>query len=114
MVFSGDYNNGQVLGLALNDRNCGEREQEFIGKILKTVSDKGEEIDKKISDNLVDFTIDRIKKTDLAVLRVAVAELIIGEVVKPVIINEAVTIAKKYGDADSGQFINGILAKIAG
>jgi N utilization substance protein B len=113
VVFSGDCQDIQTLELALNGRKCGEREQGFIDKILCTVKNKGTEIDEKIKTNLVDFSIDRIKKTDLAALRVAIAEFIINEVIKSVVINEAVIIAKKYGDKDSGQFVNGILAKIA-
>ena len=66
-----------------------------------------------IADNLDRWTIDRIGRTDLAILRTAVAEMMyIDSIPRGVSINEAVDLAKKYGDERSYAFINSVLSKI--
>jgi len=56
--------------------------------------------------------MDRISKIDLAILEVAIFELIYSKLPYKVAINEAVELAKKYGDDSSKSFVNGILASI--
>lgn len=69
------------------------------------------QIDKKISESLKDWTIDRISKIDLSIMRLAVCEILyIDDIPYQVSINEAVELAKKYSDDDSPAFINGVLA----
>ena len=81
---------------------------------LTAVQDHHEEIDRIISENLDKWTIDRIAKTDLAILRTAVAEMLYVESIpERVSINEAVNLAKKYGDERSFAFINSVLGKIS-
>ena len=68
----------------------------------------------KISENLDKWSIDRIAKTDLAILRTAVAEMLyVDSIPVSVSINEAVNLAKKYGDDRSYAFINSVLGKIS-
>ena len=69
-------------------------------------------IDKRIEDSLDKWTINRIGKVELALLRVAVYEYDFDKLEAPIVINEAVEIAKVYGGDKSGSFINGVLAKI--
>jgi N utilization substance protein B len=81
---------------------------------LAAVSEHIEEIDKTISDHLDKWTIDRIARTDLAILRTAAAEMLyLDSIPVSVSINEAVNLAKKYGDDRSYAFINSVLSKIA-
>lgn len=81
---------------------------------LEAVSAHHDEIDKIIVDNLDNWTIDRIAKTDLAILRTAVAEMMyMDDIPVGVSINEAVSLAKKYGDDRSYAFINSVLSKVA-
>lgn len=70
-------------------------------------------IDKNIEKVAVEFTIDKINKVDLAILRLAIFELLI-EKKQPlkVIIDEAIELAKEYGGDTSPSFINGALAQI--
>ena len=56
--------------------------------------------------------MDRISKIDLAILKVAIFELGYTKVPYKVVINEAVELAKKYGDDSSKSFVNGVLASI--
>lgn len=71
------------------------------------------EIDQKIEQNLKqEWKIERISKIDLTILRLAIYEIIYKEVPFKVAINEAVELAKKYGEDASKKFVNGILASV--
>ena len=90
-----------------------KQEIEYIDAIFNGVKEKSEEIKQIISENLKEkWTIDRISKIDLAILRVAIYEMIYTELPYKVVINEAVELAKKYGDDSSKAFVNGVLASI--
>lgn len=70
-------------------------------------------IDSLISKKLKNWTLDRIPGVDLAVLRNAVFEIIYRDDIPiKVSINEAIDLAKKFSDGDSGVFVNGILGSI--
>lgn len=72
-----------------------------------------DDIDRLISEKLKNWTLDRIPGIDLAVLRIAVHEIMYREDIPvKVSINEAVDLAKRFGDRDSGGFVNGILGSI--
>ena len=86
----------------------------FAETILTMVEENAEEIDKVIEDNSQDWTLSRLPKVSLAILRLAVAEIkYIDEVPNGVAVNEAVELAKKYGTNEDASFINGILGTIA-
>ena len=88
-------------------------EKEFIKTIFEGLINNKSEIEELIQNNLKEkWTIDRISKIDLAILKVAIYELIYSKVPYKVVINEAVELAKKYGDDSSKSFVNGILASI--
>ncbi len=103
----------------LSDLSVVEESEKVVDKkqaviTLEAVSAHLNEIDKTISDHLDKWTIDRIAKTDLAILRTAVAEMLyIDSIPVGVSINEAVVLAKKYGDERSYAFINSVLSKVA-
>lgn len=81
---------------------------------LIAVQDHHDEIDRLITSNLDKWTIDRIAKTDLAILRTAAAEMLyVDSIPVSVSINEAVNLAKKYGDERSFAFINSVLGKMS-
>jgi len=87
-------------------------ELEYINNIVKTVTEHKAEIDEIIRANLTGFTLERLNKTDLTALRLGIAEIKYTNTEKPVAINEAIEIAKRYGTEKSGSFVNGVLAKI--
>ena len=67
----------------------------------------------KIEINLKsDWKIERISKIDLAILKIAIYEIKYKDIPFKVGINEAVELAKKYGEDNSKNFVNGILASI--
>lgn len=72
------------------------------------------ELDAAVEPVLENFRLQRLANVDRNVLRLAVYELIyVPEVPAPVVINEAIEIAKALGAGESGSFVNGILHKVA-
>ncbi len=90
-----------------------EMDVDYLNKTISDMIDNMEEIDKYITDNSKDWKITRIAKVDLAVLRVALSEILYNETIpESVSINEAVEISKKFSNEDSHKFINGILGTV--
>ncbi len=86
----------------------------FAENSLKVVEEHFSEIDEVIETNSQDWTIARLPKVTLAILRLAVAEIkYIDDIPNGVAVNEAVELAKKYGTSEDASFINGILGTIA-
>ena len=86
---------------------------EYIEDAILGIDKNKKEIDAQIEKNLKqDWKIERISKIDLSILRLAIYEIKYKEVPFKVAINEAVELAKKYGEASSKNFVNGILASV--
>lgn len=86
---------------------------EYIKDAVLGIEKNKEEILKQIEQNLKsDWKIERISKIDLAILKLAIYEIKYKELPFKVAINEAVELAKKYGEESSKNFVNGILASI--
>jgi transcription antitermination factor NusB len=95
--------------------NVEEKEgiKKFANEIVIGVIEKIEKIDKIISDVSLNWEIERMSCIDRNILRIGTYEIFFrNDIPKVVSINEGVEISKKYGDADSPKFINGILHKI--
>ncbi|MBO5007123.1 MAG: transcription antitermination factor NusB [Clostridia bacterium] len=71
------------------------------------------QIDEKIKENLRSWSIERVSKISLAVMRVCAYELMFTDVPVPIAINEAIEIDKKFDKYDAPSFINGVLNAIA-
>lgn len=90
-----------------------DEETRYINTIFVGIKENAEEITNLISKNLKEkWEVNRIAKIDIAILKVATYELIYSKLPYKVVINEAVELAKRYGDDSSKSFINGILASI--
>ena len=90
-----------------------EKDCESIRERCNTITEKIPEIDKLINENTEGWDTNRMGKVELTVLRLAVFELRFDDdIPEKVAIDEAVEIAKKYGQENSGGFVNAILAKI--
>ncbi len=82
-------------------------------KTLSAIRDHIEQIDETIARNTDNWKPNRIAKTDLAILRLAVCEMLFEDNIPVgVSINEAVNLAKKYGDDRSYAFINSVLSRV--
>jgi len=87
--------------------------KEFFIILARGVCDNIESIDELISKYSDNWKISRISKIDINILRVAIYEMLnLSNIPHPVTINEAVDIAKKYGNNESGSFINGIVDRV--
>lgn len=87
--------------------------KQMVNNYTKAIMSEKDFIDKKIEAAAPEFSIDKINKVDLAILRLAVYELLV-EKTQPtkVIIDEAVELAKEYGGDSSPSFVNGALGNI--
>ena len=90
-----------------------ENSIEYIKSIVLGISKNIENINERISKNLKPgWTIERISKIDLALLKIAIYEIIYTDTPYKVAINEAIELSKKYGEETSSNFINGVLASV--
>lgn len=90
-----------------------EDQKEYLKDILFGVSKNEEEFLDLIKRHLKEnWTIDRISKVNVSVLKLVLYEMLYCDLPYKVAINEAVELAKKYSDEQAGAFINGILASI--
>lgn len=86
---------------------------DYLNKTINDVIDNIDTIDKLITDNSKGWKISRIAKVDLAILRIAISEILYNDTIPvSVSINEAIEISKKYSSQDSHKFINGILGTV--
>lgn len=87
--------------------------KEYILDVVQGINTHKDEINNMISENLKqEWTIDRISKVNLALLKLSIYEIIYKELPYKVAINEVIELAKKYGEDNSSGFINGVLASI--
>lgn len=83
--------------------------KEDVNEIVKN----NNELEKQISNNLKsDWKLERISKVNIALLKLAIYEMIYKKVPYKVVINEVVELAKRYGEDTSSSFINGVLATV--
>lgn len=86
----------------------------FTEKLAKLTVEKVGDIDAKIAQYSVGWTLDRITKVSLSILRIAVCEILfMDDIPTGVSINEAVELAKNYASREDSQFINGVLGSIS-
>lgn len=87
--------------------------KKYIKTIVNGINEQEDRIIKIISENLkAEWNIERISKVNLAILKLSIYEILYTETPYKVAINEAVELAKKYGEDTSSQFINGVLASV--
>ena len=135
LVFSGEFNSAEEMPGQLKiyfednykvdtnsetpedtDRLCLFREDEeaYIRAKYERIASMTDELDEAINSHSKGWDTKRMGKVDLAILRLAVYEVVYDEDIPVgVAIDEAVELAKKYGQDESASFVNGILAGIA-
>lgn len=85
----------------------------YITDVVKGVCENINLLDEKIKDNLKGWKMERICKTDLAILRLAIYEILCrDDIPYKVSVNEAVELAKSFSEDNSPSFVNGLLAEI--
>lgn len=85
----------------------------FATELANSAWSRRVELDRKISATVSDFKYTRLASVDKNVLRLALVELLNYDFIPPnVTLNEAIELAKKYSTAESGKFVNGVLATL--
>ncbi len=113
LEFIKDKNLDDILLNCYEENNNSEGEKQYIQMVLKGVKENIEKIDNIILSKLKNWSLDRIAKIDLAILRLAIYEIIyVDSIPDKVSANEAVELAKTYGNNDSKSFVNGVIAKV--
>ena len=104
----------EEIELFFEDTELGdEKVRKEILKEINEIKEKNNEIISQISENLKsDWNVERISKINIALLKIAIYEMLYKEVPFKVVINEVVELAKKYGEDTSSSFINGVLATV--
>lgn len=101
------------FGAGEDEAPLGEKNALYISGKVERILEKLSEIDALINQNTEGWDTTRMGKVEVTILRLAVYEMLYDEdVPKSVAINEAVELAKKYGQDNAGGFVNAILAKI--
>ncbi|MEO0078989.1 MAG: transcription antitermination factor NusB [candidate division WOR-3 bacterium] len=91
-------------------KNPSDDAESYLRRLVAAVQTCQQEIDAALRRHLRRWRLERLTVIDRAILRVAAAELLYFADVPPkVAINEAVDIAKKFGDDEAGRFVNGVL-----
>ena len=91
-----------------------DKDADYISDKYHNIQQKLSEIDRQLNEKTEGWDTDRMSKVDLTILRLAVYEINYDDSVPTgVAINEAVELAKKFGQDASSGFVNGILAKFA-
>jgi transcription antitermination protein NusB len=85
---------------------------DYTRRLVDAVSARTPELDARITAAADEWTADRLGAVERNVLRVAIEELDEGEVPREVVLDEAVTLAKRYASDDAGRLVNGILGRI--
>ena len=100
------------LFLEHEDVEIEEQDAEYIVGKYTAIHEKIEEIDSMVNEKAKGWSTDRMGKVDLTIIRLAVYEMKFDDTIpEGVAINEAVELAKKYGQDESAGFVNGVLAK---
>ena len=90
-----------------------DRVREFAQPLIEGMVTHGDELDERIRKYCENYNLNRISVVDRNVLRLAIYEMLFRDDIPPVVsINEAIELAKTFGGAESGKFVNGILDRV--
>lgn len=93
--------------------NAFKTQKEYAKTVIHNLCENQETIDNTINENSKGWPVTRMAKTDLAIIRLAVCEILyVEDVPKSVAINEAVELSKVYGGDQSPKFVNAVLKNI--
>jgi len=109
-----DMEEQKALFFGDEENSAGENDADYIREKYDNIIKKLSEIDEMINEKAECWTTARMGKVELTILRLAVYEIRFDETIPTsVAINEAVELAKKFGQDSSSSFINGVLSQFA-
>ena len=105
--------NDEQIDIFFENSELPEKAQKDIRDAISKIIENNADIEEEIAKNLKsEWNINRISKINMAILKIAIYEIIYAKIPYKISINEAVELAKKYGEETSASFINGILASV--
>ena len=107
--------NENVMEVFLSDdsqQKLNQQDLEYVRQTVNNCFENLESIDECLNGSLKNWTLSRISKVNLAIMRLSLAEIKYGDIPYQISINEAVELAKKYSDDDAPSFVNGVLADV--
>lgn len=109
MEINEDYSEEALL-VYLENFSFDSQEKEYILDAMSTIKENIQTIDEYIGENLEGWSVNRLAKVDLSVLRIAIYEILYRkDIPLEVAINEAIETVKIYSSEESFKFINGVL-----
>lgn len=115
LLYAYDSGNEEITTLApeiLDEKKIKNKQQEFALSLFNGVLEKLNHVDGQISEHLKEWDIQRIGGIERALLRLGVYELCFTSTDAPIVINEAIELAKLYGSDNAPRFVNGVLDAI--
>ena len=104
---------GEETRLNLLEVAPNEREADFMTGLFEGVVSNVDSLDRRLTPFLKGWTLERLNRVDLAILRLATYELTLGQTPTGVVVNEAVELANQYSTEKAGAFVNGVLGSLA-
>ena len=104
---------GEDTRLELLEVQPGESEIDFMNRLVEGVQQNTEKIDETLARFVRGWSLDRVTRVDLAILRLAAYEILFNKTPEGVVINEAVELANRYSTDKAGGFVNGVLGNLA-
>ena len=118
IVFEAEINNkdlNTVLDSYLereNEVELNEKGKEFLVEYAKGIIENQDKILAELDEKMEGWSFERVGNVEKALLKISVYEILFKDTPKEIIINEAVELAKKYGDTKTYEFVNGVLARL--
>lgn len=118
IVFEAEINNkdlNTVLDSYLereNEVELNEKGKEFLVEYAKGIIENQDKILEELDEKMEGWSFERVGNVEKALLKISVYEILFKDTPKEIIINEAVELAKKYGDTKTYEFVNGVLARL--
>lgn len=118
IVFEAEINNkslSTVLDSYLereNEVELNEKGKEFLVEYAKGIIENEEKILAELNEKMEGWSFERVGNVEKALLKISDYEILFKDTPKEIVINEAVELAKKYGDIKTYEFVNGVLAKL--
>ncbi len=105
----------EELALLFDGFNADDRARKFAVELVAGVERERATLDQHLAGALEHWTIGRLSRVDHNILRIGLYELLwMNEIPARVTMDEAIELAKAYGDQESGRFVNGVLDELAG
>ena len=118
IVFEAEINNkdlNTVLDSYLereNEVELNEKGKEFLVEYAKGIIENQDKILAELDEKMEGWSFERVGNVEKALLKISVYEILFKDTPKEIVINEAVELAKKYGDTKTYEFVNGVLARL--